>query len=471
MSKVQYKEGVGFFNERTSAPLPVTESDLRGYAHRIARAYRGSKKHLTVCIAVIQEGGTQFLVYTTNRNKTSKEIRAVADQLGIARWTYSPRAIGRGIVGAPGDAEQILFDAADGNSVKVMAVTPSNKACADCAIAIPRSGAIYVEPYAPRAQVVSVAVAGKSDQRNSSRTGAASTSPMTAATRPAGDPPARRQPTGAKASRSNPTSDDVPPTAAIRRAQRNLPKVPLAAIGRIKGAVNAVSRGALTASAALSAFAAIVGAIEVLTGPTVSPEEQQVIALEVSCQTTLDQTNELVNAFQSFDFQEDFFNFIEMSKDPLELFYLSNFFSAEQSDLETVSIQVHRIGLEANSRAASINRLIRFLSEALETRKGMLTLVLAAELLDAAKARLPAWLRVLDSFYGASINIWEVVLFREKLYRIRGSLTKSSELCKSTTIAIEALLPQLKDFARFSQEKVTPLLVDYKGPGWLVSPE
>ena len=92
----------------------------------------------TLVVGLVQEQGSSFrtLVYTVAGNRTYPGLEDAATRLGITRWTATPRATGRGPVGAPGDAKQILFEAAETNSFRVRALAASRDFCADCAEAI-----------------------------------------------------------------------------------------------------------------------------------------------------------------------------------------------------------------------------------------------------------------------------------------------------------------------------------------------
>lgn len=82
---------------------------------------------------VVDPDGDPTLVYTAAQNRTYPSLRKAADKLGIARWTATPRAEGRGAVGAPGDAEQIMFEAADTNHFRVAGMAVTRAVCPDCA--------------------------------------------------------------------------------------------------------------------------------------------------------------------------------------------------------------------------------------------------------------------------------------------------------------------------------------------------
>lgn len=81
---------------------------------------------------VVDEDGDPTMVYTVSGNWTNKKLRAAADEVGVTRWEATPRAEGRGEVGAPGDAEQLMIEAADENNFEVSGMAVSRPACVDC---------------------------------------------------------------------------------------------------------------------------------------------------------------------------------------------------------------------------------------------------------------------------------------------------------------------------------------------------
>ena len=85
---------------------------------------------------VVDPDGDPTLVYTVAGNRTYPELRKQANKLGIVRWEAEPRAKGRGDVGAPGDAEQLMFEAADANSFRVAGMAVTRAVCADCKEAV-----------------------------------------------------------------------------------------------------------------------------------------------------------------------------------------------------------------------------------------------------------------------------------------------------------------------------------------------
>ncbi|OBF33681.1 hypothetical protein A5724_19215 [Mycobacterium sp. ACS1612] len=93
----------------------------------------------TVAIALVTDpDGFPTLVYTTAQNRTAgaagnaRGLSAAASSLGITSWDARGRTEGRGSVGSPQDAEQLLLYAADQNDFKVHGMVVSRRFCADC---------------------------------------------------------------------------------------------------------------------------------------------------------------------------------------------------------------------------------------------------------------------------------------------------------------------------------------------------
>jgi len=97
-------------------------------------------------VSVVQQDGYQMLVYTASNQKTSPGIEAAAKRLGIARWDVDPGIKGRGAVGAPADAEQIVRLAAIQQEAELLAAAPSRVACTDCASLLIGEGVKYISP-------------------------------------------------------------------------------------------------------------------------------------------------------------------------------------------------------------------------------------------------------------------------------------------------------------------------------------
>lgn len=75
-------------------------------------------------------------VYTVNNNTTNQSLRDAADRLHLDRWTPNPRATGRGHVGAPTDAEQLLLEGEDAYNSTLYAMVVSRGLCVDCTDAV-----------------------------------------------------------------------------------------------------------------------------------------------------------------------------------------------------------------------------------------------------------------------------------------------------------------------------------------------
>lgn len=91
----------------------------------------------TLAVGLVKDpDGELTLVFTTNRNRKYKGLEAAAEKLGITRWKATPRAEGRGEVGAPGDAEQLMIEAADANGFAVEGMAITRKLCPDCTHAV-----------------------------------------------------------------------------------------------------------------------------------------------------------------------------------------------------------------------------------------------------------------------------------------------------------------------------------------------
>jgi hypothetical protein len=99
-------------------------------------------RNSTVAVALVEmidEKNNPFttLVYATNTNANTPELEAAADRLGIQHIGGAvPRAEGRGETGAPGDAEQLLREAASENDMEIVAQAVSRPPCKDCAVMI-----------------------------------------------------------------------------------------------------------------------------------------------------------------------------------------------------------------------------------------------------------------------------------------------------------------------------------------------
>lgn len=109
------------------------------YAKLSPKARYSLYRNITIAIGVVTEksdieANEPRYVYTISGNASNKEIDAAADQLGLTRWKPSARAEGRGAVGAPNDAEQLLEGGAEANHFDVWAVGVNRRVCADCTV-------------------------------------------------------------------------------------------------------------------------------------------------------------------------------------------------------------------------------------------------------------------------------------------------------------------------------------------------
>jgi Domain of unknown function (DUF4157) len=117
------------------------------------------KRNSTIAIGMATIDGEPRLVYTVASNKTSPEITAAADKLGLNRWTYDTDVKGRGAVGAPNDAEQLMKEFASDHDFELHGMVVSRRVCPDCAESMrgskggPISVSVVEDPIAvPRVQ-------------------------------------------------------------------------------------------------------------------------------------------------------------------------------------------------------------------------------------------------------------------------------------------------------------------------------
>lgn len=134
---------------RKAAAGAIDTDHLQSIARELREAIpklSGGRK--TVALGLVEDDdGARYLIWTANRNWTNRRfLEPAAERLGVYRWTTHPRAVGRGAVGAPGDAEQILIDAADEYGMRVIGVVPSRKACLDCIQALEADGITLIPP-------------------------------------------------------------------------------------------------------------------------------------------------------------------------------------------------------------------------------------------------------------------------------------------------------------------------------------
>ena len=98
------------------------------------------KANGTVAIGMATVDGTPRLVYTVNNNGGSAAFHAAAERLALFRWTYDPGVQGRGAVGAPNDAEQLMMGFSKDNRAPLHGIVVSRTPCRDCATVIPAYG-------------------------------------------------------------------------------------------------------------------------------------------------------------------------------------------------------------------------------------------------------------------------------------------------------------------------------------------
>ncbi len=123
---------------------PNVMPDIEGkftqlYAKLSPKARYRLYRNITIAIGVVtEESDTEAneprFVYVLSGNASSKDIDAAAEELGLTRWRPSARAPGRGEVGAPNDAEQLLTEGAETNHFDVWAAGVNRRLCPDCAI-------------------------------------------------------------------------------------------------------------------------------------------------------------------------------------------------------------------------------------------------------------------------------------------------------------------------------------------------
>ncbi|MFK0158108.1 hypothetical protein ACIQVK_39325 [Streptomyces sp. NPDC090493] len=91
------------------------------------------KRNSTVAIGLVTLDGDPRLVYTIAANRGSKKLFQAAEQLDLVWWTYDTGVEGRGAVGAPNDAEQLMIEFARDHHATVHGMAVSRRLCADCA--------------------------------------------------------------------------------------------------------------------------------------------------------------------------------------------------------------------------------------------------------------------------------------------------------------------------------------------------
>lgn len=98
-------------------------------------------RNKTVAIGLVEEvdaPGIPRYVYTVNQNWTNASLEKAVSDLNLTRWNPTPAVEGRGAVGAPGDAEQLLLEA-DPKQWRILGMAVSREVCGDCKLAIETS--------------------------------------------------------------------------------------------------------------------------------------------------------------------------------------------------------------------------------------------------------------------------------------------------------------------------------------------
>jgi hypothetical protein len=109
----------------------------------------------TVAIGMATVDGEPRLVYTVANNKGSRAFHAAAERLDLHRWTYDTGVNGRGAVGAPNDAEQLMRGFARDNHATLHGLVLNRRMCADCEIVFASAGggqprvAVVPDPEGP----------------------------------------------------------------------------------------------------------------------------------------------------------------------------------------------------------------------------------------------------------------------------------------------------------------------------------
>jgi hypothetical protein len=131
------QSGEGKFRIHPDA-MAFLENKLRQFYQLLSPHERiRLKRNSTIAIGMATVDGEPRLVYTVANNDTNKEIRAAADKLDLHRWTYTTGVSGRGTVGAPNDAEQLMEAFATDNDVDLHGIVVSRRVCPDCGVVIP----------------------------------------------------------------------------------------------------------------------------------------------------------------------------------------------------------------------------------------------------------------------------------------------------------------------------------------------
>lgn len=137
-------------------PHPTVMVDIRDkfgqfYEKLSPEARYRLNRNVTIAMGVVteksdEEANSPMWVYTLSSDASNKEIDAVAQELGLVRLKPRARAEGRGSVGAPNDAEQLLTEGAEAHEYDVWAVGVNRKVCVDCELHMKDAG-VLVEAF------------------------------------------------------------------------------------------------------------------------------------------------------------------------------------------------------------------------------------------------------------------------------------------------------------------------------------
>jgi hypothetical protein len=493
---VHYRPDIGIFTDNTRSALPITIEDLQHHSISIARSFKGPPNAITICVAVVEQGGTQKLVYTVSNNRTSPEIRAAADKIGATRWEQGPRANGRGTVGAPGDAEQILFEAADVNRFKVLAVAPSNHACKDCAMVLTRRGVIYTPPKtsgvtrpAPK-NPPKLTRDKRTNNSQSPEDKKANTSPK----KNPGKAEAKDMPKG-EIGKSNTTNRQNNTSNTERSTNRELGKSSVDQDSRmthndgvsnqsprffksdkwlyllrrtkhtlknIAPAVRKLFGYYAILDSVLSSFETIQNALHTfISGRHKSEAEinadlirRTIIELQSSSNRLLDDV-----------LGDEYFNLVDeytMSTNRLDLLALSTFLNDIRRTAEELHKQLDRFIKDCSPQIKALEYVILKLTYFLETPTGAVLTVVIAEMQQSAYARMPILGTVLSVFgvMNFSVNTLAVMNLREICYHTRGPLIDAKQKAENALLllgsvrdhieTLDSLLIQRLDYLNLS---------------------
>lgn len=124
-----------------ASDLALAEAKLREFYSRLGTKGRQTLKgYGTLAIGVLRIDGAVVFAYTTASNKNvrggEKVMNRIAKKMGLLRLTPDSGVPGRGGVGAPNDAEQLLILEAESQGYKIRAIAVSRRLCADCAVVV-----------------------------------------------------------------------------------------------------------------------------------------------------------------------------------------------------------------------------------------------------------------------------------------------------------------------------------------------